>query len=200
MGKGRDEEFAAFMAADAPALLHTAWLLCGDAHRAEELTQQALVATYLAWPRARDADPLAYARRTLANARIDSWRRRRREVLTDPETVPDGASPGHEDRLADRDLLVRALRTLPVRQRRIVVLRHFVGLPEAEVAEELGVSLGTVKSTASRALARLREELDATRTPPRPAPTTRTPATTPTPTTTPGPAPAPTSTTTRRQR
>jgi len=97
----RDAEFATFIAADAAALLHTAWLLCGDAHRAEELTQQALVSTYLAWPRARDSDPLAYARRTLANARIDSWRRRRREVLTNPETVPDGASPGPEDRVTE---------------------------------------------------------------------------------------------------
>lgn len=156
----RDAEFAAFMAADAGSLLHTAWLLCGDAHRAEELTQQALVSTYVAWPRARDTDPLAYARRSLANARIDSWRRRRREVLTSPEMIPRDTSPGHETRIAERDQLVRALRTLPPRQRRIVVLRHFVGLAEAEVADELGVSLGTVKSTASRALARLREELD----------------------------------------
>ena len=159
MRADRDAEFAAFMAADAGALLHTAWLLCGDAHRAEELTQQALVSTYLAWPRARETDPLAYARRTLANARIDAWRRRRREVLTDPQTAPDAGSPSHEDRLADRDRLVRALRLLPARQRRVVVLRYFVGLAEAEVAQELDVSLGTVKSTASRGLARLREEM-----------------------------------------
>jgi RNA polymerase sigma-70 factor (sigma-E family) len=155
----RDAEFAAFMAADGNALLHTAWLLCGDGHRAEELTQQALVSTYVAWGRVREGDPLAYARRTLANARIDSWRRRRREMLTDPQTMPIGSTPGHDGRVAERDELVRALRSLTARQRRIVVLRHFVGLSEAEVADDLGVSLGTVKSTASRALAQLRGQL-----------------------------------------
>ncbi|WP_307793762.1 SigE family RNA polymerase sigma factor [Actinotalea soli] len=155
----RDAEFAAFMGADAGALLHTAWLLCGDAHRAEELTQQALVSTYLAWPRARETDPLAYARRTLANARIDTWRRRRREVLAAPDALPEGQADGHEATVGDRDQLVRALRSLPVRQRRILVLRHMVGLSETEVADDLGVSVGTVKSTASRALARLRSEI-----------------------------------------
>lgn len=157
----RDAEFTAFMAEDGASLLHTAWLLCGDVHRAEELTQQALVSTYMAWPNARDTDPLAYARRCLANARIDSWRRRRREVLTDPELIWGEPTPGPERHVGQRDEVVRALQALPVRQRRIVVLRHFVGLPEAQVAEELGVSVGTVKSTASRALARLRADLTA---------------------------------------
>lgn len=155
----RDAEFAAFMAADAAALLHTAWLLCGDAHRAEELTQEALVRTYVAWSRARATDPLAYARRSLANARIDGWRRLRREVLTSVDALPGGATPGHEQGVVDRDRLVRALQSLSARQRRVVVLRHFVGLPEAEVAEDLAISVGTVKSTASRALARLRTTL-----------------------------------------
>ncbi|NTW40956.1 MAG: SigE family RNA polymerase sigma factor, partial [Cellulomonadaceae bacterium] len=61
------------MAAAVGPLTRTAWLLCGDAHRAEELVQQTLVKTYLAWPRAREGDPLVYARRILANARIDTW-------------------------------------------------------------------------------------------------------------------------------
>jgi RNA polymerase sigma-70 factor (sigma-E family) len=154
------------MAADSGALRHTAWLLCGDPHRAEELTQQALVSTYLAWPRAKASDPLAYARRTLANARIDAWRRRRNEVLAAPGTLPERSAPGHDDRVVERDRLVRALQSLPARQRRVVVLRHFVGLSEAEVAEELGVTLGTVKSGASRGLAKLRKHLgDEARTP-----------------------------------
>ena len=150
----RDREFTAFMAAHSGDLLRTAWLLVGDRHRAEELTQQALVRTYTAWPRAREGDPLAYTRRVLVNLRVDTWRRHRREVLTDrpPERgVPDAAA-----RVADRDQLVRALALLTTRQRRVVVLRHLVGLPEAAVAEALGVSVGTVKSTASRALATLR--------------------------------------------
>lgn len=168
--EGRDTEFAAFMSAHSADLLRTAWLLCGEAHRAEELTQQALVRTYAAWPRIRAGDPLAYTRRILANLRVDTWRRRRREVLTAPEDLPDDASgpggtgpdgPDHPTRTADRDLLVRALATLSPRQRRIVVLRHLVGMPEAEVAADLGVSVGTVKSTTSRALATLRTTLAA---------------------------------------
>lgn len=163
----RDAEFTAFVAAHQGDLLRTAWLLCGDGHRAEELTQAALVRTYTAWGRVRTGDPLAYARRVLVNLRIDTWRRRRREVLVD--AVADGATPlagpGSPDAAAqhaDRDQLVRALATLTPRQRRVVVLRHLVGLPEAEVAEDLGVSVGTVKSTASRALAQLRTVLATT--------------------------------------
>lgn len=162
----RDEDFTAFVTAHQADLLRTAWLLCGDAHRAEELTQQALVRTYAAWARAADGDPLAYARRVLVNLRIDTWRRRRREVLMAPENLPDdvahlGAAPHRSaaDRHADRDQLVRALATLSPRQRRVVVLRHLVGMSEADVASDLGVSVGTVKSTSSRALARLRADL-----------------------------------------
>lgn len=154
-----DAEFTAFMRAHSADLLRTAWLLVGDAHRAEELVQQALVRTYASWSRTRRDDPLAYTRRTLVNLRIDTWRRRRREVLSAPEHLPEGASAGTLGPSDDRDQLVRALALLSPRQRRIVVLRHFVGLPEAEVAAELGVSVGTVKSTASRSLATLRTAL-----------------------------------------
>nr|WP_255346362.1 SigE family RNA polymerase sigma factor [Cellulomonas sp. URHD0024] len=156
----RDDEFAAFMAANGDALLRTAWYLTGDQHRAEELTQQALVRTYAAWSRVRSGDPGAYARRVLVNHRVDTWRRRRREVLTAPGDLPDGVRPDEHRTTHDRDQLTRALALLTPRQRRIVVLRHLVGLPEAEVATELGVSLGTVKSTASRGLATLREALE----------------------------------------
>lgn len=154
-----DTEFTEFMAAAAPALARTAWLLCGDVHQADELVQQALVRTYLAWPRARQRDPLAYARRTLANLRIETWRRRRREVLVDPALVPEHGDASAADRHAERDQLVRALATLSTRQRRVVVLRHFEGLSEREVADALGITVGTVKSTASRSLARLRAVL-----------------------------------------
>lgn len=159
VGADREQEFAAFMAEATPSLARTAWLLCGDAHQADELVQQTLVRTYLAWSRARERDPLAYARRTLANLRIDTWRRRRREVLMDPADVPEHGEASAADRHAERDQLVRALATLSARQRRIVVLRHFEGMTEREVADDLGVSVGTVKSTASRSLVRLREVL-----------------------------------------
>lgn len=152
-------DFERFMAESAPALARTAWLLCGDVRQAEELVQQALIRTYLHWERARAGDPLAYARRTLANLRIDSWRVRRREVLVPPSELPDEAVASGADRAAERDQLVRALALLSRRTRRIVVLRYLEGLSEREVAEDLGVSLGTVKSTASRGLAQLRAVL-----------------------------------------
>jgi RNA polymerase sigma-70 factor (sigma-E family) len=155
----RDAEFTAFMAEATPALARTAWLLCGDAHRAEELVQQALMRTYLAWSTARERDPLAYTRRTLANLRIDTWRKHRREVLTPLEALPQIGVDSGADVRAERDRLIRALSTLSARQRRIVVLRHLVGLSEREVAEDLGVAVGTVKSTASRGLAELRVAL-----------------------------------------
>lgn len=156
---GRDAEFTAFAAAAQGPLGRTAWLLTGDVHQASELVQLALVRTYVAWPRARATDPLAYARRVLANARIDTWRRRRREVLRDPADLPTVGTPGHEAAAVQRDELVRALAVLPPRQRRVVVLRYLAGLSEREVADDLGVTVGTVKAQASRGLHRLRGEL-----------------------------------------
>lgn len=114
----------------------------------------------MAWPAASAGDPLAYARRTLANARIDSWRKLRRETLTAPEDMPEGAQGSMATAQADRDQLVRALALLTTRQRRVVVLRHLVGMTETEVARDLGVSVGTVKTTASRGLRRLRVLLE----------------------------------------
>ncbi len=154
-----DAEFTEFMTTHMDSLRYTAWLLVGDAHRADELTQQALVRTYGAWSRAR-TDPLAYARRVLVNLRIDTWRRRRREVLTAPDEMPDTPVEATAPRAAEaRDQLVRALTLLTARQRRIVVLRYLVDLSEVEVAADLGVSVGTVKSTASHGLAVLRAAL-----------------------------------------
>ena len=163
VGGGRpgdlDAEFTAFMAEHADTLLHTAWLLVGNMDRAEELTQQALVRTYGAWRRAR-TDPLPYARRVLVNLRVDTWRRHRREVLTDevPEAA-DGAR-GHA-RAEDRDQLTRELALLTPRQRRVVVLRYLADVSEADVAADLGVTPGTIKTTASRGLATLRAALRA---------------------------------------
>lgn len=154
-----DAEFAAFVRVASAELGRVAWYLCGDPVRAEDLLQHALLRTYLAWGRVRDGDPLAYTRRVLTNSRIDSWRKARRETITDPREMPDPAADDGAAARAERDRLGRALRALPTQQRRVVVLRHLVGLSEAETAAELGVSLGTVKSTASRGLLRLRDLL-----------------------------------------
>ncbi|GGC06479.1 SigE family RNA polymerase sigma factor [Cellulomonas carbonis] len=154
-----DADFGAFVRAAAPELGRVAWYLCGDPVRAQDLLQHALLRTYLAWGRVHDGDPVAYTRRVLANARIDTWRKDRRETLTSPDAMPDPSADDGAAARAERDRLGRALRALPTQQRRVVALRHLVGLTEAETAAELGVSLGTVKSTASRGLARLRELL-----------------------------------------
>lgn len=157
-GSSYEAEFVAFVRTAKDPLFRMAYLLCGDAHRAEDLVQQTFERTWRSWRSARQADPMRWARRTLANLRIDTWRRTRREVLTgtDPE-VADKAAGEHS--VDGRDAIVRALLTLPIKQRRIVVLRHLLEMSEEEVAAELGIPVGTVKSNASRALARLRDTM-----------------------------------------
>lgn len=155
-----DAEFSAFVRAASPELGRVAWYLCGDPVRAEDLLQHALLRTYLAWGRVRHGDPVAYTRRILSNARIDGWRKDRREALTAPLAMPEPSADDGAAASAERDRLGQALRALPAQQRRVVVLRHVLDLSEADTAAELGVSVGTVKSTASRGLARLRELLD----------------------------------------
>lgn len=160
---GGDADFTAFATAARPPLARTAWLLTGSRQAAEDLVQDALVRTYVAWPRVRRDDALSFARAVLVNRHIDQWRRAGRELAawrrrgTDPEVAPD--SP--HDLGDDRDEIVRAMRRLRPRERAIVVLRYYVDLTEAQVARELGISVGTVKSTASRALAKLRASADA---------------------------------------
>lgn len=151
-------DFTAFAQVSTPALYRIAYLLCGDQHRAQDLVQLALERTFKAWKRVGDGDPFAYARRVLATARIDTWRRTRREVLSDDpgSNSPERSTPASDADVAERDRLVRALMALSVKQRRVVVLRYLLDRSEAETAAELGISAGTVKSTASRALTRLR--------------------------------------------
>jgi RNA polymerase sigma-70 factor (sigma-E family) len=156
-----DAEFDAFAMGAWPRLRWAAYLLVGDEHLAEDLAQTALVRTYAAWRRVRRDDALAYARRTMVNANIDRLRRRRlHEVaLEHPEAEEAALTPGganSEGAVADRDALVRLLAGLTVRERRVVVLRYVYDLTEPMVAAELGISVGTVKSTVSRALAKLR--------------------------------------------
>ncbi|HYO19500.1 MAG TPA: SigE family RNA polymerase sigma factor, partial [Dermatophilaceae bacterium] len=156
--------FAEFMDQGGPALLRTAWFLTGDTEQARELTQAALVKTYVVWHKVDQDRALAYARRCLVNHKIDVWRATRREVVADlsgggPE--PASASRSHAYDSADattdhRDDLVRRLSRLPEQQRKIVVLRYYADQSEAAVAEALGISVGTVKSAASRGLAALR--------------------------------------------
>lgn len=158
----REAEFTAFAQARTPDLVRMAYFLCGDAHRAHDLAQTALERTFRHWNKLADGDPYAYARRVVATARVDTWRRNRKEVPTDDDATvwrTSEATPASDTAIAERDRLVRALAKLTVKQRRVVVLRYLLDRSEAETAQTLGVSPGTVKSTASRALAILREAL-----------------------------------------
>ncbi|WP_246169280.1 SigE family RNA polymerase sigma factor [Actinotalea subterranea] len=155
-----EEEFVAFIKAARDPLYRMAYLLCGDHHRAEDLTQQTFERTWRSWRTARRGDPLVWARRILANLRVDTWRRTRREVLSGFDPPASGATSAATGVVDDRDAVVRALLLLPVKQRRVVVLRHLLELSEAEVAAELGIPVGTVKSSAARGLARLRHTMD----------------------------------------
>jgi RNA polymerase sigma-70 factor (sigma-E family) len=153
----RDQEFLEFVRASGRYLLRTAVLLCGDPVRAEELVQATYERTYRSWRVARDGDPQAYARRVLVNLRVDGWRRTRREVVVDPGALPEQAGPDNTGAVVARNAVVQALARLPLAQRRVVVLRHLLDLTETEVAHELGISVGTVKSHHARGIARLRE-------------------------------------------
>ena len=156
------ESFEDFVRAGTHRLYRVACLLTGgDLARAEDLVAETLARVYLAWSRVRHQDAFAYARRTLVNVHTDWWRvaRRRPERLTDrvPETAD--ARDLHAE-YARQDSVTRSLRRLTRRERAVVVLRYFVDLSEQETAEELRISVGTVKSTAARALAKLRVSQD----------------------------------------
>src|SRR3954447_13739302 len=152
-----EEAFRDFVAGRWSALLRTAYLLTGDEHRAEDLLQTSLAKLWLVWGRVGAEHPEAYVRRILTTTSTSWWRRRWQGERPMSDDMPEHAAPGDfTDRLADKDDVVSALRALTPRQRADVVLRYAEDLSEADVAEVLGVSVGTVKTLASRGLARLR--------------------------------------------
>jgi RNA polymerase sigma-70 factor (sigma-E family) len=151
------DEFEAFVRARTPALLRSAFLLTGDQQLAEDLVQSALTRTHLAWKRLDDvANAEAYARRTMYHLQVSWWRRRKvAEVL--PGDLPDQAGVvDHAGTVSLRLVLPSALLRLSARQRAVLVLRFFEDRTEAEAADLLGISVGTVKSQTARALTRLR--------------------------------------------
>ncbi len=163
--RARETQFTEFVTARSRALLGTAYLLSGDRQRAEDLVQTALLKTYLAWPRLRDSRAVeAYVRRTMVTTSI-SWSRRRWRGELSTGALPEAADGADGDRTADVDgraELWPHLAALPARQRAVLVLRYYEDLTEPQVAEQLGCSVGTVKSQAHRALATLRDRLGTT--------------------------------------
>ena len=155
----REAEFREFVQARSAALLRIAYLVCGEMTLAEDLLQTTLTRTYLAWRRHDGIQSLdAYARRVLLNTATSWWRRRWRGERPTGE-VPERPVSDRADHVAERDAMWRLLGRLPARQRAVIVLRYYEDLSEADIAAQLGLSVGTVKSHASRALATLRAHL-----------------------------------------
>jgi RNA polymerase sigma-70 factor (sigma-E family) len=155
--------FEEFVHARASSLLRTALLLTGqDLAEAEDLLQLVLERAYRHWARVCETgEPERYVRRILANASADRWRRLRRRPEQSLPAADAGLSvPDQSAGIADRDYLLRALAGLPPRQRAVLVLRYFDDLSEAEIADALGCSTGTVKSQLARGLARLRDSTE----------------------------------------
>lgn len=151
----RDREFGEYVDARALVMRRTAFLLCGDWHRAEDIVQTALAKLYVAWPRVRKDLVDAYARKVLVRVAIDEGRR---GFFSRERTVPVVPDASMSAQPADIDVR-RALAALPPGQRAVVVLRYWEDLSIDEVARLLGKSEGTVKSQAARGLAALRDLL-----------------------------------------
>jgi RNA polymerase sigma-70 factor (sigma-E family) len=153
---GGKQAFDALVALRSDALLRSAYLLTGDPHLAQDLVQSALVRTYLRWGTLRSpAAGEAYVRRTMFTQAASSWRRKWHGEVPSSPALPDGAAASEDLEL--REVLRRALLTLPPQQRAVLVLRFYEDMSEAETARVLGCSPGTVKSRTSRGLAALRD-------------------------------------------
>jgi RNA polymerase sigma-70 factor (sigma-E family) len=155
-----DADFREFVRSRGRALLQSAYLLTGNLADAEDLVQSALAKTFQAWNRIEDHKALdGYVRRAMINTHISWWRRRRVDEYPTAE-IPDQPVADTSGNRELHDTLQRAIDRLPQRMRAAVVLRYFEDMTEAEVADVLGVSQGTVKSTVSRAVAKLRTDSD----------------------------------------
>jgi RNA polymerase sigma-70 factor (sigma-E family) len=154
----RDDEFSAFVAARQGHLRRIAYAVCGDWHRADDLLQTALVKLYVAWPRLHlEGREEAYTRQIIVRANIDESRRpwrRERSGLDGHDPVARQGLPTEE-----RSALFEALQELPMMQRKVIVLRHWLGLSVEETARELDIAAGTVKSHASRGIEKLKAAL-----------------------------------------
>ncbi len=153
-------EFDAFVAGSGSRLLRTAYLLTGDQRAAEDLLQDALLRVWSRWSRVRAAEhPLAYARRVLVTTSVSRWRAARtrtageRLVAEPPETSTQESEPDRDDELW------QAVLSLPPRQRAVMVLAYYEDLTDADTADVLGCTVGTVKSQRAKALRSLRVRL-----------------------------------------
>jgi RNA polymerase sigma-70 factor (sigma-E family) len=151
-----ESSFSVFVDSHGQQLLRQAWLLAGDRDAGQDLFQQVLMKAARHWPRISVDNPVAYCRRALTTTAIDAARRSRwREITTG--RMPERETADATAVIDSRDEVLRLLKALPPRQRAVIVLRYWADLSEQQIAAELGISTGTVKSTTSRALASLRD-------------------------------------------
>jgi RNA polymerase sigma-70 factor (sigma-E family) len=155
---GELAEFGDFVRASLPGLLRYGHALTGNPHDAADLVQTVLEKIGSRWTQVqhKTGDPLAYIRRSMANAHVSRWRRTKWENLV--ADIPDTQPFSHANPF-EHEPLWQALRALPPRQRAVLALRYYEGLSEIEIAAALGISQGTVKSQASKAIASLRTKL-----------------------------------------
>ena len=152
-------DFDEFMNATWAPLFRTAYLLTGDYHLAEDLLQTAFAKVFLSWPKVSTLEqPLAYTRKIVTNQAMSWWRRRSSSEVPTLD-ITDGLDVGHEDRVTQASVVWAALAALPSRQRAVMVLRYYEDLSEAEIADTLNMSTGSVKAHASAARAALAQRL-----------------------------------------
>ena len=155
MNEGARQEFAEFVATRSRQLIRLAYVLTGDQHTAEDLLQNALVKAAAHWGRIHTA-PEAYVRRIMYREQINWLRHRARRRETAMAQVPETPAGDEAADVAARLALRDALLALPPRRRAVLVLRYLEDLPESQVAEIMGCSIGTVRSQSHRAVAQLR--------------------------------------------
>ena len=150
----RDAEFTEYLAVRQPSLLRTAYLLTGDRHQAEDVLQTSLAKLYLAWDKIHDRGAVdAYVRRIMVNENNSLWRRpwKKKEYAT--EVLPEGDPHNDAYDEGTNDRLWEVVQTLPPKARSVVVLRYYEQMSEAEVADALGISIGTSPTSTTRASA-----------------------------------------------
>ena len=151
--------FSEFVEARSHALLRTAYLMVGDHQLAQDLLQEALIKTLIAWPKLRDPAKVdAYVRRIIVTTSI-TWRRRRSFHERPVDVLPNVSGNDQAEALATHQVLIAQLRQLPPRQRAAIVLRYYEDLTESQTAEAMGCSVGAVKSHVSIGLGKLRERM-----------------------------------------
>lgn len=153
-------EFSTFVAGSQKKMVRLAELLTGDRGRAEDLAQHGFAQAYAAWRRIRTGEPDAYVRRCIVNAHTDWWRRRSWREQPFALLPEQACAFDAESEFADREMVMRALGRLTARERIVLILRFYLDMSELDIAAQLQIAPGTVKSAASRGLAKLRSDAE----------------------------------------